>query len=74
MGNSSALDTVITVSTNVRQTLTKKGKTVPLEAWGGPEGPSKLRFPDFLTTAQYGGKVVSLYPQEIFPVLISVRG
>jgi hypothetical protein len=38
----------------------KKGKAVPLQAWGGPEGCRKLRFPDFLTTAQDGGKVVSL--------------
>jgi hypothetical protein len=37
-----------------------KGKAVPLQAWGGPEGSRKLRFPYFLTTAQDGGKVVSL--------------
>jgi hypothetical protein len=37
----------------------KKGKAVPLQAWNGPEGSRKLRFPDFLTTAQYGGKVVN---------------
>jgi hypothetical protein len=37
-----------------------KGKAVPLQAWGGPEGSRKLRFPDFLTTAQEGGKIVSL--------------
>jgi hypothetical protein len=37
----------------------KKGKAVPLQAWGGPEGSRKLRFPDFLTTAQDDGKVVS---------------
>jgi len=24
-----------------------KGKAVPLQAWSGPEGSSKLRFPDF---------------------------
>jgi len=36
-----------------------KGKAVPLQAWSGPEGSSKLRFPDFMTTAQDGGKVVS---------------
>jgi hypothetical protein len=36
-----------------------KGKAVPLQTWSGPEGSRKLRFPDFLTTAQDGGKVVS---------------
>jgi hypothetical protein len=35
-----------------------KGKAVPLQAWSGPEGSRK--FPDFMTTAQDGGKV-SLY-------------
>ena len=39
---------------------TGKGKAVPLQAWSGPEGSRKLRFPDFMTTAQDGGKVVSL--------------
>jgi hypothetical protein len=52
---------------------------VPLQAWIGPEGSRKLRFPDFMTTAQDGGKDVSLthrplLPQEIHLVLISVRG
>jgi hypothetical protein len=37
-----------------------KSKAVPLEAWSGPEGSRKLRFPDIMTTAQDGGKVVSL--------------
>jgi hypothetical protein len=36
------------------------GKAVPLQAWSGPEASMKLRFPDFMTTAQVGGKVVSL--------------
>jgi len=36
-----------------------KGKAVPLQAWSGPEGSRKLHFPDFMTTAQDGGKVVS---------------
>ena len=34
-----------------------KGKAVPLQAWTGPEVSRKLRFPDFVTTAQDGGKV-----------------
>jgi len=37
-----------------------KGKAVPLQAWSGPEGSRKLRYPDYMTTAQDGGKVVSL--------------
>ena len=37
-----------------------KGKAIPLQAWSGPEGSRKLRHPDFMTTAQDGGKVVSL--------------
>ena len=38
----------------------KKSKSVPLQARSGPEGSRKLRFPDFMTTAQGGGTVVSL--------------
>jgi hypothetical protein len=37
-----------------------KVKEVPLHDWDGPEGSRKLRFPDFKTTAQDDGKVVSL--------------
>ena len=44
---------------NVRNMLSK-GKAVPLQARRGPEGSRKLKFPDFMTTAQDGGKVVSL--------------
>ena len=29
-----------------------KGKAVPLQAWSGPAGSRKLRFPDFMTMAQ----------------------
>ena len=44
-----------------------KGKAVPLQAWGGPEGSRKLRFPDFMTKAQDGGKVVSLTHRPPLP-------
>ena len=57
--------------------MLKKGKAVPLQAWIGPEGSRKLRFPHFMTTAQDGGKFVSLthrppLPPENNLVLISV--
>jgi len=44
-----------------------KGKSVPLQAWSGPGGSRKLRFPDFVTTAQHGGKVVSLTHRPPLP-------
>jgi len=40
-----------------------KGKAIPLQASSGAEGSRKLRFPDFMTTAQDGDKVVSLMHQ-----------
>ena len=45
----------------------KKGRTVPLQACSGPEGSRKLRSPDFMTTAQGGGKVVSLTHRPHLP-------
>jgi hypothetical protein len=45
----------------------KKGKTVPLQAWSDPEGSRKLSFPDFMTTAQDDGKVVSLMHRPPLP-------
>ena len=56
-----------------------KGKAVPLQAWSVPEGSRKLRFPDYMITAQDGGRLSALrtgrlYPQEIFLVHISARG
>jgi hypothetical protein len=55
-----------------------KDKTISLQAWTSPEGSRRLRLPDF-KTAHEGGKVFSpthrpLLSQEIFLVLISVRG
>jgi hypothetical protein len=44
-----------------------KAKAVPLQACSGPEGSRELRFPDFMTTAQDGGKVVSLTHRPPLP-------
>ena len=44
-----------------------KGKADTLQAWSGPEGSRKLRFPDFMTTARDGGKVVSLTHRPPLP-------
>ena len=61
-----------------KKTCEVKGKAVPLQAWSGPEVSRNLRFPDFMTTEQEGGKFISLthwqhFTQEILIVLISVR-
>jgi len=54
--------------------LTYRGKGVPLQAWSGPECS---RFPDYVTTAQGGGRLLALrtgclHPQEILLVFFSV--
>jgi hypothetical protein len=59
--------------------LVKKGKAIPLQAWSGPEGSRKLKFPDFMTTTQECCRVVSPTHRPPLPpgrllVLISVRG
>jgi len=44
-----------------------KQKVKANQAWSGPEGSRKLRFPDFITTAQDGGKFVSLTHRPPLP-------
>ena len=41
--------------------------SVPLHAWSGPEGSRKSKVPDFMTTAQDSGKVVSLTHRPPLP-------
>jgi hypothetical protein len=48
-------------------TVDEKKQSVPLQVWIGPEGSKKLKFPDFITTAQDGGKVVSLTHRPPLP-------
>jgi hypothetical protein len=45
---------------NTNLHLKDKGQAVPLQAWSGPEGSRKLRFPEFTIRTQDGGKVVRL--------------
>jgi hypothetical protein len=61
---------VVKVNTlNSTNKLSKKirGKAVPLQAWNGPECSRKLRLPDFMITAQDGGKVVNLTHRPPLP-------
>ena len=52
---------------NAQPDSSKTGKSVPLQAWSGPEDSRKLRFPDFMKTAQDGDKVVSLTHRPPLP-------
>ena len=46
--------------------IIKKSKSVPLQAWSGPDGPRKLRLPDYVTMTQDGGKFVRLTHRPLF--------
>jgi hypothetical protein len=40
-----------------------KGKAVPLQAWTDPQGPRRLKPPDFLTSAHEGGRLSAFTPR-----------
>jgi len=63
-----AINEIMFHGLRITQILKKRGKVVPLQAWSGPEGSRKLRFPDYMKTAQDGGKVVSLTHRQPLPV------
>ena len=46
---------------------TGKGKAVPLQAGSGPDNSRNLRFPDFMTMAQDGGKVSLTHRPPLLP-------
>jgi len=50
-----------------KQAFKCDGKAVPLQAWSGSEVYTKLRLPEFMTTAQDGGKFVSLTHRPPLP-------
>ena len=43
-----------------------KGKSVSLQTWRCPEGSRKLRFPDFVTKAQDGGRLSALAEGHLY--------
>ena len=45
----------------------KKGKAVLLQARRGLEDSRKLMFPDFMTTAQDGGRLSALRTGHLYP-------
>jgi hypothetical protein len=65
--NSSGCSVSVLVIRKYSSSSSSKGKAVPLHAWSGAQGSRKLRFPDYMTTAQDGGKIVSFTHRPPLP-------
>jgi hypothetical protein len=52
----------IVISKRYFMNATVKGKAVPLQAWSGPEGSRKLRFPDKVKQLRYRSGVAQRVP------------
>jgi len=62
-------------STAVTIFLYNSKAAVPVQGWTGPEASSRWRLPEFKKVARLSAQcTVRVNPQEIFLVLISVRG
>ena len=60
-------DHLLSKDTYLSDKSKSKGKVVPLQPWTGPEGSRKLRFSDFVTTAQDGGRLSALHTSHLYP-------
>jgi hypothetical protein len=74
-----SVKTVLRCDNIMPKHLLLKGKAAPLEAWSGPEGSTKLRFPDSWQRHRIVVRLSALrtgrfYPPEIHLLLISDRG
>ena len=66
-GRPNLLEILVNVLSDVELDSKGKGQSVPLQAWSGPEGSRKLRFPDFVKTAKDGGRLSALCTGRLYP-------
>jgi len=58
---------VFTARYDLNGYIKKIGKAVPIQAWSGPVGSRKLRFRDYVTAAQDGGRLSALRTGRLYP-------